>query len=58
MSVRGLCYSICDAVETYYKKNKEKFSFNYELVDLDERMRDLLNFAKLFPPITSAPNIM
>lgn len=28
-----------------------------ELVDLDERMRDLCDFAKLFPPITSALNI-
>ncbi len=37
--------------------NKDKFSFHYERVDLDERMRDLRNFAKLFPPITSAPNI-
>ena len=57
MSVRGLCYSICDAAERYYKKSKDKFSFNYELVDLDDKMRDLRNFAKLFPPITSAPNI-
>lgn len=57
LSVRGLCYSICDAAERYYKKNKDKFSFNYEFVDLDERMRDLRNFAKLFPPITSVPNI-
>lgn len=57
MSVRGLSYSICDAAERYYKKNKDKFNFNYELVDLDEKMRDLRNFAKLFPPITSEPNI-
>ena len=54
MSVRGLCYNICDAAERYYKKNKDRFSLNYELVDLDDRMRDLRGFAKLFPPITSA----
>lgn len=57
MSIRGLCYSICDAAERYYNGNKKKFSFNYELVDWDERLRELRNFAKLFPPITNAPSI-
>ena len=57
MSIRRLCCSICDAAERYYIENKEKFSFNYEIVDRDEKLRDLREFAKLFPPITSSPNI-
>lgn len=58
MSIRGLCYSICDAAERYYKVNKDKFSFDYDLVDWDEKMRGLREFAKLFPLITNAPSIL
>ncbi len=46
VSIRGLCYNICDAAEKYYKANKDKFNFDYELDDRDEKLRDLLNFAK------------
>ena len=32
MSIRIVCLIICYVVECYYKENKEKFHFNYEIL--------------------------
>ena len=29
-------YDICNAAESYYKENKDKFHYNYEIIDWDE----------------------
>lgn len=36
MNVRRICMILCNVAESYYKRNKEKFQFNYEIIDWDE----------------------
>ena len=36
MSIRRVCLIICCVAEAYYKENKEKFHFNYEILDWDK----------------------
>lgn len=36
MNVRRICEILCSVAESYYKENREKFSFNYEIIDWDE----------------------
>lgn len=48
MSIRRICGIMCVVAEQYYKDNKDKFSFNYNIIDWDEgvanRMADLCCF--------------
>lgn len=36
MNVRRICMILCNVAESYYKENKDKFHFNYEIIDWDE----------------------
>ena len=36
MNVRSICIKLCNTAESYYKENKDKFHFNYEIIDRDE----------------------
>lgn len=36
MSVRRICMILCATAESYYRDNKEKFLFDYEIIDWDE----------------------
>lgn len=36
MNVRRICMILCNVAESYYKENRDKFHFNYEIVDWDE----------------------
>lgn len=36
MSIRRICLILCDVAETYYNDNKEKFHFDYEIIDWDK----------------------
>lgn len=36
MNVRRVCMILCNVAESFYKENKEKFHFNYEIIDWDE----------------------
>ena len=44
MNVRRICMILCNVAESYYKDNREKFHFNYEIIDWDE-------VTSHFPPI-------
>lgn len=53
MSIRRVCLIMCCVAETYYKNNKEKFLFNYEILDWDKATEhltpiDMENFMKAF----------
>ncbi len=39
-----MCMILCNVAESYYGENKDKFHFNYEIVDWDE-------VTSHFPPI-------
>ncbi len=41
MSIRRICLIMCSVAEAYYKENKEKFHFDYEILDWDEATRHL-----------------
>ena len=41
MSVNRICGIICYVAELYYNENKEKFSFDYDLLDWDEATKDI-----------------
>ena len=41
MSVNRICGIICSSAEMYYEENKEKFSFDYDLLNWDEATKDL-----------------
>lgn len=41
MSIRRVCLLICCVAEAYYKENKEKFHFNYEILDWDKATEHL-----------------
>ena len=36
MNVRRICMILCNVAEAYYKENRDKFHFNYEIIDWDE----------------------
>ena len=36
MSVRRICLIMCAVAEAYYRDNREKFHFDYEIIDWDE----------------------
>lgn len=36
MNVRRICMILCNVAESYYKENKDKFHFNYDIIDWDE----------------------
>ncbi len=36
MNVRRICMILCNVAESFYKENKEKFHFNYKIIDWDE----------------------
>lgn len=36
MNVRRICMILCNAAEAYYKENRDKFHFNYEIIDWNE----------------------
>lgn len=36
MNVRRICMILCNVAESYYKENKDKFHFNYKIIDWDE----------------------
>ena len=42
MNVRRICMILCNVAETYYKENRDKFHFNYEIIDWDEVTSHLL----------------
>ena len=42
MKVRRICMILCNVAETYYKENRDKFHFNYEIIDWDEVTSHLL----------------
>ena len=42
MSIRRVCLIMCCVAEIYYKDNKEKFRFNYEILDWDKATEHLL----------------
>ena len=41
MSIRRVCLIMCCVAEKYYKDNKEKFQFNYEILDWDKATEHL-----------------
>ena len=38
---RRICGIMCAVAEQYYKDNKDKFSFNYNIIDWDEEVAKL-----------------
>ena len=36
MSIRRICHIMCAVAEKYYRDNKNKFHFDYEIIDWDE----------------------
>ena len=42
MNVRRICMILCNVAETYYKENRDKFHFTYEIIDWDEVTSHLL----------------
>ena len=42
MNVRRICMILGNVAETYYKENRDKFHFNYEIIDWDEVTSHLL----------------
>ena len=44
MSVRRICLIMCAVAEAYYRDNREKFHFDYEIIDWDE-------VTAAFPPV-------
>ena len=42
MNVRRICMILGNVAETYYKENRDKFRFNYEIIDWDEVTSHLL----------------
>ena len=36
MNVRRICLILCAVAEAYYRDNKDKFHFDYEIIDWDE----------------------
>ena len=41
MSIRRICGIMCAVAEQYCKDNKDKFSFNYNIIDWDEEVAKL-----------------
>ena len=41
MSIRRICGIMCAVAEQYYKDNKDKFLFNYNILDWDKEVSKL-----------------
>ena len=41
MNVRRMCLIMCAVAEAYYRDNKDKFHFNYEIIDWDKETAKL-----------------
>ena len=59
MNVRRICMVLCNVAESYYKDNRDKFHFNYEIIDWDEVTSHLppLNMEKFFAELIQSDNI-
>lgn len=58
MSVRRICMILCMAAESYYKENKDKFHFNYKVIDWDEIASSLppIDMEKFFAELAKSDN--
>ena len=56
MNVRRICMILCNAAEKYYKENKDKFYFNYEIIDWDEVTSHLppIDIEKVFSELSKS----
>lgn len=43
-AIVSLCQDICEAVLSYYNKNKSSFSFDYRIVSAPDRLADVFGF--------------
>ena len=58
MNVRRICLILCNVAESYYKENKDKFHFNYEIIDWDRvtSYMPLIDMGKVFVELTKSDN--
>ena len=58
MNVRRICKILCSVAEFYYKDNKEKFHFNYEIIDWDEATSHIppIDMEKFFAELAKSDN--
>ena len=58
MNVRRICMILCNVAETYYKENRDKFHFNYEIIDWDEVTSHLppRDMEKVFAELAKSDN--
>ena len=58
MNVRRICMILCNVTEAYYKKNRDKFHFNYEIIDGDEVTSHLplIDMEKVFVELAKSDN--
>lgn len=58
MNVRRICMILCNVAESYYKENKDKFCFNYEIIDWDEVTSQLppIDMEKVFAQLAKIDN--
>lgn len=54
MNVRRICMILCNVAESYYEENRDKFHFNYEIIDWDEVASHLpsINMEEVFSELT------
>lgn len=58
MNVRRICMILCSVAEAYYKENRDKFHFNYEIIDRDEVASHLppIDMEKVFAELDKSDN--
>ena len=58
MNVRRICMILCNVAEAYYKENRDKFHFNYEIIDWDEVTSHLppIDMEKIFAELAKGDN--
>lgn len=58
MNVRRICMILCNVAESYYKDNRDKFRFNYEIIDWDEVTSHLppIDMGKFFAELSKSDN--
>lgn len=58
MNVRRICMILCNVAEAYYKENRDKFHFNYEIIDWDEVTSHLppIEMEKVFVELAKSDN--
>lgn len=44
IDIVSLCQDICEAVLSYYNKNKSSFSFDYRIASVPDRLADVFGF--------------